>query len=259
MMDVLRRYELISGQMINLNKSLYYLHDNTPLIVGMRLRRITGIKQGNFSFTYMGCPVFYGRRKRAHFEEFVKKVKNRLLMWQNRWLSYGGKYILIANVLSSIPIYLLSTMNPPKKIIEQLHKLFAGFFWSKTGREKGKHWIAWQEMCYPKEEGGIGFRSLHIITKALFAKLWWTFRTSTSLWSTFMWNKYCKKHHSVLAKGNGASHTWRKMLETREEVEYDIWWQVKSGEASFWFDNWMKQGALYYIQEHNGEEEVEVR
>ncbi|WMV54329.1 hypothetical protein MTR67_047714 [Solanum verrucosum] len=114
-------------------------------------------------------------------------------------------------------------------------------------------------MCYPKEEGGIGFRSLHVIAKALFAKLWWTFRTSTSLWSTFIWNKYCKKHHPVLAKGNGASHTWRKMLETREEVEYDIWWRVKSGEASFWFDNWMKQGALYYIQEHNGEEEVEVR
>ncbi|KAK4716506.1 hypothetical protein R3W88_014844 [Solanum pinnatisectum] len=74
-----------------------------------------------------------------------------------------------------------------------------------------------------------------------------------------MWNTYCKKHHPVLAKGNGASHTWRKMLEITEEVEHDIWWQVKSGEASFWLDNWMKQGALYYIQEHNGEEEVEVR
>ncbi|KAH0665054.1 hypothetical protein KY285_026260 [Solanum tuberosum] len=63
-----------------------------------------------------------------------------------------------------------------------------------------------------------------------------------------------------MAKGTGASHAWRKMLEIREEVEHDIWWQIKTGEASFWFDNWTKQGALYYIQDHNAEEEeVEVR
>ncbi|KAK4723692.1 hypothetical protein R3W88_026471 [Solanum pinnatisectum] len=63
MIGVLRHYEYISGQMVNLSKSLVYLHDNTPLIVGMRLRRITEIKQGSFPFIYLGCPVFYGRKK----------------------------------------------------------------------------------------------------------------------------------------------------------------------------------------------------
>lgn len=64
MMDVLRRYELISGQMINLKINVYYLYDNTPLIVGMRPMRLTRIKQGNFPFNYLGFPVFRGRRKR---------------------------------------------------------------------------------------------------------------------------------------------------------------------------------------------------
>ncbi|XP_049391451.1 uncharacterized protein LOC125855799 [Solanum stenotomum] len=103
-------------------------------------------------------------------------------------------------------------------------------------------------------------RSLHEVTKALFGKLWWNFRTTTSLWSSFMWTKYCKKHHPVLAKGTGASHAWRKMVEVREEVEREIWWQVMSGEASFWFDNWTKQGALYFLEETvRGEEEIEVK
>lgn len=64
------------------------------------------------------------------------------MLWQNKWLSYGGRFILIANVVQSMPIYLLSTMNPPKKVIDQLHQIFANFFWSKTGGDMGKHWVA---------------------------------------------------------------------------------------------------------------------
>lgn len=46
-------------------KSAFYIHDNTPLAVIIRLRRLTGIKQGNFSFTYLGCPVYYGKARSA--------------------------------------------------------------------------------------------------------------------------------------------------------------------------------------------------
>ncbi|KAH0650294.1 hypothetical protein KY284_030206 [Solanum tuberosum] len=43
-------------------------------------------------------------------------------------------------------------------------------------------------------------------------------------------------------------------------MEHDIWWQIKGGGMSFWFDNWTKQGALYYIEEQGrGDEEIEVK
>lgn len=32
------------------------------------------------------------------------------------------------NVLMSMPIYLLSAMNPPKKVIERIHQVFARLF-----------------------------------------------------------------------------------------------------------------------------------
>lgn len=78
MMVVLRSYEKCSGQMINLNKTFFYLHDNIPLIVAIRLRRIMGIKQGSFLFTYLGCPVFYGRMRTCYFCDLVKKIQNRV-------------------------------------------------------------------------------------------------------------------------------------------------------------------------------------
>lgn len=72
----------------------------------------------------------------------------------------------------------MSTMNPPKGVIDQIHKLVAKFFWSKIGGLKGKHWITWDRLCRPMNEGEVGLRSLHSVADALFAKLWWNFRTS---------------------------------------------------------------------------------
>ncbi|KAK6804341.1 hypothetical protein RDI58_002125 [Solanum bulbocastanum] len=167
------------------------------------MRKLTRMRQGNCPFTYLGCPVLYGRKINSYFEDLVRKVAQRILSWQNKFLSFGGKYILISHVLQSLPVYLLSAKNPPKKIIEQIHQIFAKFFWGNTG----KHWVAWNDMCYPKTKGGLGFRSLHDVNNAMFAKLWWRFRVFiSSLWSNYMCNKYCKKLDSTVVMNSTASH-----------------------------------------------------
>ncbi|XP_075088531.1 uncharacterized protein LOC142170503 [Nicotiana tabacum] len=60
------------------------------------------------------------------------------------------------------------------------------------------------------DEGGIGFRSLHDVAKALFSKLWWNFRTKPSLWSSFVCQKYCKKLNSVIVPWKRGSHIWKQ-------------------------------------------------
>jgi len=40
-----------------------------------------------------------------------------------------------------------------------------------------KHWVAWPDICLPKKEGGLGFKSLFDVSKTLFTKQWWNFRT----------------------------------------------------------------------------------
>ncbi|KAK6773638.1 hypothetical protein RDI58_028876 [Solanum bulbocastanum] len=50
------------------------------------------------------------------------------------------------------------------------------------------------------------------------------------------------------------------MIIIREEVEHNICWQIKAGSSCFWFDNWIQQGALWYVEENNVvEEEIEVK
>lgn len=49
------------------------------------------------------------------------------------------------------------------------------------------------------------------------------------------------------------------MISIREGVEYLIWWKVTIGNLSFWYNNWIKQDALYYVEgEIFQDEEIEV-
>ncbi|XP_059314688.1 uncharacterized protein LOC132065353 [Lycium ferocissimum] len=253
-------YEKISYQLDNKDKSSFYLHEKVPVNIVRRVRRKTGMRKCSFPFTYLGCPVFYGRRKIVYYDSLIKKVMNKVMSWQNRMLSFGGRYILIAHVLQTMPVYLLFAMNPLKGVIDQLHKIFAKFFWSNTAGVKGKHWVAWDKMCLPKDEGVLCFRPLHDISKALFAKVCWNFRTSIYLWGAFTGNKYFLKPHHVIAQDKGASHAWKKIVAVREEVEHQIWWQLKSSTSSSWFDNRTKQCTLYFVDNELAiDEEIEVK
>lgn len=118
----------------------------------------------------LSCHVFYGRRKMMYFEKLFKKVAKRVMNWQNRLLTFGRRYILIRHVLQFMSIYLLFDMNPSKKVIEQLHKIFSKFFGGSIGEIKGKHWVIWKKLCYPKKVR-LHLRSLHDVATTHFSKL----------------------------------------------------------------------------------------
>lgn len=58
MIKILREFEKILVQLINLDKSLFYLHEKTLIGTCNKLKKITGIALGSFPFTYLGCLVF---------------------------------------------------------------------------------------------------------------------------------------------------------------------------------------------------------
>lgn len=50
------------------------------------------------------------------------------------------------------------------------------------------------------------------------------------------------------------------MIAEREDVELNMWWQLKEGTVNFWFDNWTKQRTLYFLEEGNvQDEDMEVK
>ena len=57
-----------------------------------------------------------------------------------------------------------------------------GFLWSQDMR-KGKSKVAWEVVCLPKDEGGLGLRRLDHFNKALMVShIWKLLSLKESLW-----------------------------------------------------------------------------
>ncbi|XP_060200458.1 uncharacterized protein LOC132628710 [Lycium barbarum] len=251
-------YEKVFGQLINKRKSSFYIFSKVSQNIVQGVEKTTGFSRGSFPFVYLGCPISHARKRKTDYSELIKKVKDKLQAWKERLLSPGGKVVLILSVLQSVPIHLLSAMKPLKCVIKEIYQNFAKFFWSNKEDVKSRHWAAWLNMSFPKEVGGLGFRSLFDVSKTLCAKLWWNFRTSNSLWANYLWNKYCKRQYPQYVQWKGGTQVWKIMLEARDSIEQEIWWETKSGTANVWFYNWTRLGALYYtLPDQDVDESVE--
>ncbi|KAL3529803.1 hypothetical protein ACH5RR_009125 [Cinchona calisaya] len=106
------------------------------------ISRITSFVHKTLPFTYLGCPLHKGRKKKQVFQPMVEKVKQKIVGWKLKMLFLGGKLILIKHVLSSISLYLLTVLTPPKRTLKEIKQCFANFFWGETDFGNRKHWIS---------------------------------------------------------------------------------------------------------------------
>ncbi|XP_015057525.1 uncharacterized protein LOC107003747 [Solanum pennellii] len=245
LMDTLKEYEKISGQLINGDKIHFMLHPSAFNSTRDRIKRLTGFKQKQGPITYLGCPLFVGRPRNVYFSDLINKVVSRIIGWQTKQISFGGKAVLSKHVLQALPIHLLTAVTPPNTIINQIPMLIADFFWGWQNNSKKYHWSSWKNLSYPYEEGGIGMRNLHDVCKSFKFKQWWTFRTKQTLFGDFLKAKYCQRSNPVSKKWDtGESLAWKRMLATRQQVEQHIQWQLQTGNCSFWWDNCLGIGPL---------------
>lgn len=104
---------------------------------------------GTLPLQYLGNVLYRGRRKKIYFQHLVDKVSRRLQGWQGRFLSPGGRLILVRHVLAAIPIYTLSAMAPPKAILRQVEKLCSNFLWARDDSNLKRVWRAWDRLTFP--------------------------------------------------------------------------------------------------------------
>ncbi|XP_071921800.1 uncharacterized protein [Coffea arabica] len=246
-MQVLEAYQRCSGQLINVLKTCYLVHPSLPPARRRVIERITKFSWQPFPIRYLGCPLYFGRCKSSYFGEACQSILGRIISWKSRMLSFGGKIVLIKHVLASMPVHLMSAAVIPSKVFRTIEKAFSTFIWSSSPEESKFHWIRWTHMCYPIEEGGVGFRKLQDIYTAFSFKLWWNFRKGLSLWAEFMKAKYCRHLHPCQVEIKAMdSALWRRMVNVSRQVEFSMLWIAKDGACHFWYDNWLGGGTLFH-------------
>lgn len=131
----------------------------------------SGIKATRDLGKYLGMPILQKRLNKDTFGEILEKVSTRLSGWKGRVLSLAGRITLTKTVLSSLPVHSMSTIMLPKSILSSLDKAARTFVWGSTMDKKKQHLVAWEKVCLPKGEGGLGIRSAKVMNKALVAKI----------------------------------------------------------------------------------------
>ncbi|XP_075103503.1 uncharacterized protein LOC142178076 [Nicotiana tabacum] len=134
-MKQVRLQEKSSGQQVNQEKSFFCTASNTSISRIDRMIYNSSFKHKQFPFTYIGVPLYVGRKKLEFFNDLLTKITKRINGWLNKLLSCGGKVTLIKHVLQAIPSYTLAAMDPPKGTFKLIEMHFASFFWGSSNEK----------------------------------------------------------------------------------------------------------------------------
>ncbi|KAG7559686.1 Reverse transcriptase domain [Arabidopsis thaliana x Arabidopsis arenosa] len=242
---VLEKFCVASGQKVSLEKSKKFFSENVSRELGEMISNESGIKATKELGKYLGMPILQKRINKDTFGEVLERVTSKLAGWKGRSLSFAGRLTLTKSVLSSIPVHVMSTILLPKSITEGLDKVSRAFLWGSTTEKKKQHLIAWNRVCQPRGEGGLGLRKAKDMNKALVSKVGWRLMNETkSLWANVLRKKYkvgSVQDQGWLAARRPGSSTWRSIVTGLREVglQGSRWVLGNGRDIRFWTDKWL--------------------
>ncbi|XP_062021227.1 uncharacterized mitochondrial protein AtMg00310-like [Rosa rugosa] len=192
---------------------------------------ILGVERVDKHDRYLGLPTELRYSKSEAFGFLNEQIRNRIQGWREKTLSIAGKEMLIKAVVQAIPSYVMSFFEVPKYLCDEMHRLMAQFWWGDDGDARKIYWVAWDRLCFPKSEGGLGFQNMHHFNLALLAKQGWRlFQQPDSMIAKLLKAKYFPRcsFMEVEIKG-GESYTWRSILLGREVLKKGLRFQVGDG------------------------------
>lgn len=236
----------ISGLHINAAKSSLYASGSGIANVCEEAER-AGIEVGQLPIRYMGLPLTTKALSKEDYEPLIDTIRTRMLSWTNKSLSYAGRSQLLNSVISSIVSFWSSAFILPMSCLDTIESLCSAFIWAGDPHQTHKAKVKWDDLCYPKSEGGLDIRRLQDTVRVFALSLIWQFfNMSDSLWVS--WVQHYLLHHSSfwdVREETTGSWIWRKLLKLCPLACQFIRVEVGNGEkAFFWHDDWLRIGKL---------------
>ena len=195
---ILDNFCAASSMCINMGKS-YFLFNNVEEGILNRISCSLYYKYDHISlgFRYLGYfikPLGYLVKD---WNWLVKNFEKRIQHWTHRFLSLGGRLVLIRVVLTSMPVYWLALVPIRKSILEKLKKLIFSFLWGSSVEKRKYHLVDWLSLSWPTSLRGWGIKHLGWFSLSLCLKSLWMVLKGTGIWHQILSTKYLKKHSVV--------------------------------------------------------------
>ncbi|GKD67596.1 hypothetical protein Tco_1321686, partial [Tanacetum coccineum] len=187
-MDTLDEFMNVSGLVPSIPKSTAFFC-NVPIALKSSILNLMPFAEGTLPVRYLGVPLISSRLLYRDCKVLVEKLESRVNDWRNKFLSLAGRMQLVRSVLSSMHIYWASVFILPVRIISDLEQLMRGFLWCQGEMKKGKAKVAWDSVCLPLKEGGLGIRRLEEFNTALMVShIWSILNARDSLWVQWIYD-----------------------------------------------------------------------
>ncbi|XP_010481131.1 PREDICTED: uncharacterized protein LOC104759967 [Camelina sativa] len=242
---VLQDFSVLSGLSMNKDKTDLYLagvNQDETLRIGT-----LGFNLGSLPIRYLGLPLMHRKLQICDYSPLLDKISAKFSSWSAHALSYAGRKALITSVIYGVVNFWASAFILPKGCIKSIESMCSRFLWCGDITKKPAAKVAWQDLCLPLEEGGLGFRCFARWNKTLCLKLIWRMLTARdSLWADWMRNNKIKDGvFWQIDEKKQTSWTWKTLLHLRPLALQFLRCQVGNGrKVSFWSDWWSPFGPL---------------
>ncbi|KAH9781766.1 putative reverse transcriptase/RNA-dependent DNA polymerase [Citrus sinensis] len=182
------------------------------------------------------------------FNDIKLKVLNKIAGWQQKFLSSGGKEVLIKAAAQAIPAHAMSVFKLPRGFCDDIQRAIAKFWWGSKGDKRGIHWRKWEKLSQAKIRGGLGFREFSCFNQALVAKqAWRLLQYPNSLVSRVLQARYFRNSSFLCAKaGANASYIWRSIMWGRQVIKKGMRWRIGNGKKiAIFSDNWLPRPETF--------------
>ena len=96
-----------------------------------------------------------------------ERVNQKVNSWTVRFLTKGGKEVMINSVALAMTNHVMSCYKLPKMVTKKITGAIAHFWWSSGKNKRGTHWFSWDKVCKSKEKGRLSFHDLQDFNTAL--------------------------------------------------------------------------------------------
>ena len=242
LMRIIDVYGKASGQQLNKSKSSVLFGSKVVASSKQGLKRSLGITREGGMGMYLGMPEKICGSKNQVFSFVQERMNGNINNWSGKLLSRGGKEVQIKSVAQATPTYVMSCYLVPQGICKKLSAAVARFWWSTKENNRGLHWVAWDKICVPIDEGGLGFRDFRDFNLALLAKQVWRLLVyPNSLLARVLKGRYYRHSNPLrTGKAHNPSYGWRSLMAAKHVLEGNLCRTIGTGaRTKVWEDVWI--------------------
>lgn len=133
---------------------------------------------------YLGLPLLIWELKKVDYQFLEDKVAAKLIPWDGNNITAIGRTTLVKSVLSSLLVYLITSIHVPLSTLHNTSKLQHAFLWSDSDKTTGaKCKVNWDLVCHPYKSGGLGVLNTIKFARALPLRwIWFEWTEPSKMW-----------------------------------------------------------------------------